>query len=55
MWISSCQRVSLIVFEAGTYVGAIKLQYKDFADLVRPKVTAFHYESQRSTASSDYS
>ncbi len=36
-----------IVFEAGTYVGAIKLQYKDFAGLVRPKVTAFHYESSK--------
>lgn len=31
-----------IVFEAGTHVGAIKLRYKDFAALVRPKVAAFH-------------
>jgi len=36
-----------IVFEAGTYVGAIKLQYKDFADLVRPKVAAFHHEPSK--------
>ena len=36
-----------IVFEAGTYVGAIKLQYKNFADLVRPKVAAFHYEPSK--------
>ena len=33
--------------EAGTYVGAIKLRYKDFASLVRPKVAAFHYEPSR--------
>jgi len=36
-----------IVFEAGTYVGAIKLRYKDFAALVRPKVAAFHYEPSK--------
>jgi Ala-tRNA(Pro) deacylase len=36
-----------IVFEAGTYVGAIKLRYKDFADLVRPKVAAFHHEPSK--------
>jgi Ala-tRNA(Pro) deacylase len=36
-----------IVFEAGTYVGAIKLRYQDFADLVRPKVAAFHHESSK--------
>jgi Ala-tRNA(Pro) deacylase len=36
-----------IVFEAGTYVGAIKLRYKDFADLVRPKIAAFHYEPSK--------
>ena len=36
-----------IVFEAGTYVGAIKLRYKNFADLVRPKVAAFHYEPSK--------
>jgi len=37
-----------IVFEAGTYVGAIKLKYKDFASLVRPKVAAFHQEPSKS-------
>jgi len=36
-----------IVFEAGTYVGAMKLRYKDFATLVRPKVAAFHYEPSK--------
>jgi Ala-tRNA(Pro) deacylase len=36
-----------IVFEAGTYVGAMKLRYKDFADLVRPKVAAFHHEPSK--------
>ena len=36
-----------IVFEAGTYVGAIKLRYHDFADLVRPKVAAFHHEPSK--------
>jgi Ala-tRNA(Pro) deacylase len=36
-----------IVFEAGTYVGAIKLLYKDFAGLVRPKVAAFHHEPSK--------
>lgn len=36
-----------IVFEAGTYVGAMKLRYKDFAALVRPKVAAFHYEPSK--------
>jgi Ala-tRNA(Pro) deacylase len=36
-----------IVFEAGTYVGAIKLRYKDFAALVRPKVAAFHHEPSK--------
>ena len=36
-----------IVFEAGTYVGAIKLRYKDFANLVRPKVAAFHHEPSK--------
>jgi Ala-tRNA(Pro) deacylase len=36
-----------IVFEAGTYTGAIKLRYKDFADLVRPKVAAFHLEPSK--------
>ena len=36
-----------IVFEAGTYAGAIKLQYKDFSDLVRPKDAAFHHEPSK--------
>jgi Ala-tRNA(Pro) deacylase len=36
-----------IVFEAGLYVSAIKLRYKDFADLVRPKVAAFHHEPSK--------
>ena len=36
-----------IVFEAGTYVGAIKLQYKDLTALVRPKVAAFHHEPSK--------
>jgi Ala-tRNA(Pro) deacylase len=36
-----------IVFEAGTYVGAMKLRYKDFADLVRPKVAVFHHEPSK--------
>ena len=39
-----------IVFEAGTYVGAIKLRYKDFADLVRPKVTVFLHEPSKKPA-----
>ena len=41
-----------IVFEAWTYVGAIKLRYKDFADLVRPKVAAFHHKPSKITTSS---
>lgn len=36
-----------IIFEAGTYVGAIKLRYKDFAALVRPKIAAFHYKPSK--------
>lgn len=36
-----------IIFEAGTYVGAMKLRYKDFASLVRPKVAAFHHEPSK--------
>jgi Ala-tRNA(Pro) deacylase len=31
-----------IVFEAGTHVGAIKLRYQDFADLVHPIMAEFH-------------
>jgi len=33
-----------ILFEAGTHAGAIKLRYKDFAELVHPKVAEFHRE-----------
>lgn len=33
-----------ILFEAGTHAGAIQLRYKDFADLVHPKVAEFHRE-----------
>ena len=36
-----------IIFEAGTYVGAMKLRYKDFAALVRPKVAGFHHEPSK--------
>ncbi|MEP6935783.1 MAG: YbaK/EbsC family protein [Nitrospirota bacterium] len=36
-----------IIFEAGTYVGAMKLRYKDFAALVRPKVAVFHHEPSK--------
>jgi Ala-tRNA(Pro) deacylase len=31
-----------IVFEAGTHLGAIKLRYRDFADLVHPTLAEFH-------------
>lgn len=31
-----------IVFEAGTHLGAMKLRYQDFANLVHPMVAAFH-------------
>src|SRR5690242_4366844 len=33
-----------IVFDAGSHVGAIKMRYKDFADLVRPQVAELHRE-----------
>ena len=33
-----------ILFEAGTHASAIKLRYKDFAELVHPKVAEFHRE-----------
>jgi len=33
-----------IIFQAGTHLGAIKLRYRDFADLVHPKVAEFHRE-----------
>ena len=33
-----------IFFDAGTHVGAIKLRYRDFADLVHPQVAEFHRE-----------
>ncbi len=31
-----------IIFQAGTHFGAVKLRYKDFADLVHPMVAEFH-------------
>jgi len=31
-----------IVFQAGTHLGAVKLRYQDFANLVHPKVAEFH-------------
>lgn len=31
-----------IVFQAGTHLGAIKLRYEDFDNLVHPKVAEFH-------------
>ena len=34
-----------IVFPAGTYSEAVKLRYRDFADLVKPKVAEFHMPS----------
>jgi Ala-tRNA(Pro) deacylase len=34
-----------IVFSAGTYSEAVKLRYRDFADLVKPKVAEFHMPS----------
>lgn len=33
-----------IFFDAGTHTGAIKLRYRDFAELVRPTVAQFHRE-----------
>lgn len=33
-----------IFFDAGTHVGAIRLRYRDFADLVHPQVAEFHRE-----------
>ncbi|HEU4685257.1 MAG TPA: YbaK/EbsC family protein [Nitrospira sp.] len=33
-----------IFFDAGSHVGAIKLRYRDFADLVQPQVAVFHRE-----------
>lgn len=33
-----------IFFDAGSHVGAIKLRYRDFADLVHPQVAEFHRE-----------
>ena len=36
-----------IVFDAGTHAGAIKLRYKDFAELVHPKVAEFHREPSK--------
>jgi Ala-tRNA(Pro) deacylase len=31
-----------IVFQAGTHLGAVKLRYQDFVNLVHPKVAEFH-------------
>jgi Ala-tRNA(Pro) deacylase len=36
-----------IVFQAGTHVDAVKLRYRDFADLVHPQVTEFHQEPSK--------
>ena len=36
-----------IMIEAGTYIGAMKLRYKDFAALVRAKVAAFHHDPSK--------
>ena len=33
-----------ILFDAGTHTGAMKLRYRDFAELVRPTVAQFHQE-----------
>ena len=33
-----------IAFDAGSHVGAIRMRYKDFAELVRPQVAEFHHE-----------
>lgn len=36
-----------IVFDAGTHAGAIKIRYKDFAELVHPQVAEFHREPSK--------
>jgi len=36
-----------IVFDAGSHVGAIKMRYKDFSDLVHPQVAEFHREPSK--------
>lgn len=36
-----------IFFDAGSHVGAIRMRYKDFADLVRPQVAEFHHEPNK--------
>ncbi|HLZ35850.1 MAG TPA: YbaK/EbsC family protein [Nitrospira sp.] len=36
-----------IIFDAGTHAGAMKLRYKDFADLVHPQVAEFHREPSK--------
>ncbi|MBU6434888.1 MAG: YbaK/EbsC family protein [Nitrospirae bacterium] len=33
-----------IFFDAGTHTGAMKLRYRDFAELVRPTLAQFHRE-----------
>ena len=36
-----------ILFDVGTHTGAMKLRYRDFAELVRPTVTQFHHEPSK--------
>lgn len=36
-----------IVFDAGSHVGAIKMRYQDFTDLVHPRVEEFHREPSK--------
>lgn len=36
-----------IVFDAGSHVGAIKMRYRDFADLVHPQIAEFHREPSK--------
>lgn len=36
-----------IVFDAGSHVGAIKMRYQDFADLVHPRIAEFHREPSK--------
>ena len=36
-----------IVFDAGSHVGAIKLRYRDFDELVHPQVAEFHREPSK--------
>src|SRR5262245_31130741 len=36
-----------IFFDAGSHVGAIKLRYRDFADVVHPQIAEFHREPSK--------